>query len=180
MVFDNIQSHPRAREMVKQLVEDHRYDYIEVGSGISLRGNVKGIRIPSEEHHIRMHPMDFGEWLRVNGDTASENILRRFLDSREPLGQSVHRRMMERFGLYMAVGGMPQMVDGYLRTNNMMAVDARKREYLDRCRAGLTWTVMSPSTGGCSSGTWWPSNSQPGVMTSCSTNRTTGSVGPIP
>lgn len=138
VVFDNIQSHPRAREMVKQLVEDHRYDYIEVGSGISLRRNVKGIRIPSEEHHITMHPMDFGEWLRANGDTASENILRRFLRSREPLGPSVHRRMMERFGLYTAVGGMPQMVDEYLRTNNMMAVDARKREYLDRCRAGLT------------------------------------------
>lgn len=104
VVFDNIQSHPRAREMVKQLVEDHRYDYIEVGSGISLRRNVRGIRIPSEEHHITMHPMDFGEWLRANGDTASENILRRFLDSREPLGPSVHMRMMDRFGLYMVVG----------------------------------------------------------------------------
>ena len=131
IVFDEVQLFPLARQMIKQLVEDHRYDYIETGSLISLQKNVKNIRLPSEEHTIKMYPMDFEEWLWANGDETSVKMLREFFESREPLGFHAHKAMMEKYRTYMVVGGMPQSVDEFLKSNNLMAVERRKGEIIE-------------------------------------------------
>ncbi len=130
IIFDEVQFYPRARQMIKALVADHRYDYIETGSLISLHQNVKSILIPSEEHSITMHPMDFEEWLWANGDETSAAILREMFAQRTPLGLHAHASMMEKFKTYMVVGGMPQAVDAFLRTNNIMASERAKRDII--------------------------------------------------
>ncbi len=131
IIFDEVQFYPRARQMIKALVKDHRYDYIETGSLISLHQNVKDILIPSEEHSITMHPMDFEEWLWANGDETSATILKEMFEQRTPLGLHAHASMMEKFKTYMVVGGMPQAVDAFLRANNIMASERAKRDIID-------------------------------------------------
>lgn len=106
IVFDEIQNYPRARELVKYLVEDGRYDYIETGSLISIKENVRDIQIPSEEEPVTMYPMDFEEWLWANGDEASMDVLRDRFAQKEPLGP-MHKVMLDKFRLYLIVGGMP-------------------------------------------------------------------------
>ena len=130
VIFDEVQFYPKARQMIKALVKDHRYDYIETGSLISLHQNVKDILIPSEEHSITMHPMDFEEWLWATGDETSATILREMFAQRTPLGLHAHASMMEKFKTYMVVGGMPQAVDAFLRTNNIMASERAKKDII--------------------------------------------------
>lgn len=131
IVFDEVQLQPLARQAIKHLVADGRYDYIETGSLISIRKNVKGIVIPSEEHSISMHPMDYEEFLWALGDEATFPLLRKFYDQRYPLGNAAHRKAMRDFRLYMLVGGMPQAVAEYLSTNNLERVDEVKREIIN-------------------------------------------------
>ncbi len=130
IVFEDVQLCPRARQAIKALVEDGRYDYIETGSLISIRKNVRDILIPSEERKIRMCPMDFEEFCWALGDEVTVPILRELYAAGHSLGQAAHRRVMRVFRLYMLVGGMPQAVDSYLRFNDLSATDRVKRDIL--------------------------------------------------
>jgi predicted AAA+ superfamily ATPase len=130
IIFDEIQKQPLARQAIKSLVADGRYDYIETGSLISIRKNTKNILIPSEEERICMYPMDYEEFRWALGDTATIPLLRTIWDNPYPLKEA-HRKLMRDFRLYMLVGGMPQSVDAYLETNNFEMVDRAKRLILD-------------------------------------------------
>ena len=130
IIFDEVQKCPLARQAIKQLVKDHRYDYIETGSLISIRKNTEGIIIPSEETRIDMFPMDYEEFRWALGDKATVPLLRQFFDKQLPLGQAF-RKSMRDFRLYMLVGGMPQVVNEYLDTNNLSKVDTVKREIIE-------------------------------------------------
>ena len=133
IVFDEVQRYPRARELIKYLVQDGRYDYIETGSLISIKENVKGIQIPSEEEPISMHPMDFEEWLWANGDDSTMDVLRERFGSMEPLG-AMHKVMLEKFRLYLIVGGMPGPVSAFLRNHDLTESEAVKRQILNLYR----------------------------------------------
>lgn len=130
IVFDEVQFQPLARQAIKSFVEDHRYDYIETGSLISIRKNTQNILIPSEEERISMYPMDYEEFRWALGDTATIPILRSVWEHPQPLKEA-HRKLMRDFRLYMLVGGMPQAVDAYLESNNFEMVDHAKRVILD-------------------------------------------------
>ena len=131
IIFDEVQFCPKARQAIKTLVKDGRYDYIETGSLISIKKNVKDILIPSEERKLNMYPMDYEEFLWAKGDKSTASLLRTIFEKRQPLGDAIHRKMMRDFRLYMLIGGMPQAVDEYLRTNNFRKVDAVKRDILN-------------------------------------------------
>lgn len=130
IILDEVQLQPKARQAIKTLVADHRYDYIETGSLISIRKNVQGIVIPSEEKKLKMYPMDYEEFRWALGDQATIPLLRQFFDNKIPLLQAL-RKTMRDFRMYMLVGGMPQAVDTYLNTNNLSFVDEAKRAILD-------------------------------------------------
>lgn len=130
IIFDEVQLCPKARQAIKALVKDHRYDYIETGSLISIKKNVQGILIPSEEQRVYMFPMDFEEFLWAQGDTATVPLLATLFAAKRPVGDGVHRRLMRSFRLYMLVGGMPQAVETYLAANNFQLVDQVKRNIL--------------------------------------------------
>ena len=130
IVFDEVQLCPKARQAIKALVQDGRYDYIETGSLISIHKNVKDILIPSEERKLRMFPMDYEEFRWALGDDVSVPMLKELFTSRQPLGQAVHRKTMRDLRLYMLVGGMPQAVESYISTNNFNEVDDVKRDIL--------------------------------------------------
>lgn len=129
IVFDEVQFCPRARQAIKHLVKDGRYDYIETGSLISIKKNVKDILIPSEEERIEMFPMDYEEFLWAIGKKGTVPLLRKVFDNREPVGIA-HRKLMRDFRLYMLVGGMPMAVESYLETNDLKKVDYVKRGIL--------------------------------------------------
>lgn len=131
IVFDEVQNCPKARQAIKYLVKDGRYDYIETGSLLSIRQNVKDILIPSEEYSVCLYPMDYEEFNRALGNEAVVPVLRKFYDMGRGLGDSGNREEMRRFRLYMLVGGMPQAVKAYIETNNMARVDAVKRAIID-------------------------------------------------
>ena len=131
IIFDEVQKCPKARQAIKYLVKDGRYDYIETGSLLSIRRNVKNIVIPSEEMRIDMYPMDFDEFLWACGKEVKADTLEQFWEYQRPLGDAVHRSMMKEFRLYMLIGGMPQVVDTYLTTNNFKSVDNEKRTIID-------------------------------------------------
>lgn len=127
VIFDEVQKCPNARQAIKYLVEDGRYDYIETGSLISIKKNTENITIPSEEDKLQMHPMDYEEFRWAMGDEVSIPMLRTFWEKRIPL-QSAHREAQRNLRLYMLIGGMPQAVNAYLDTNNFGKVDAVKRK----------------------------------------------------
>lgn len=129
IIFDEVQKCPSARQAIKYLVQDGRYDYIETGSLISIRQNTKGITIPSEEERIDMHPMDFEEFCWALGDTVSIPLIKTFYEKRMPLG-AAHRAKERDLRLYMLVGGMPQAINEYLTTNDLAKVDAVKRNII--------------------------------------------------
>jgi len=130
IIFDEVQLYPLARQAIKYLVEDGRYDYIETGSLISIRKNVKDILIPSEEHKLDMYPMDFEEFLWATGDEVTPETIRKTCEVRKPLGNALHRNLMRSFRLYMLIGGMPQAILAYLESNNLNDVDDAKREII--------------------------------------------------
>ena len=130
IIFDEVQLLPKARQAIKHLVADHRYDYLETGSLISIQKNVKDILIPSEEESIEMVPMDYEEFLWATGDTVTMPIIRDCFAKKHPLGDDLNRKLMRNFRLYMLVGGMPKAVSTYLETLNFGRVDAEKRKIL--------------------------------------------------
>lgn len=131
IIFDEIQKSPETRQAIKYLVKDHRYDFIETGSLLSIKKNTKNIVIPSEETRLTMYPMDYEEFRWALGDTATIPLLGEAFKNRQSLGDAVTRQLMRDFRLYMLVGGMPQAVNTYLDTNNLASVDVKKREIID-------------------------------------------------
>lgn len=137
IILDEVQLFPRARSAIKYLVADGRYDYIETGSLISIRENVKDILIPSEEEHINMYPMDFEEFLwAVNNETMMDMIKNCF-QRQKPLGQALHRKAMDLFRQYLIVGGMPQAVAAYAASTDFDQVDRVKRRILNLYREDI-------------------------------------------
>lgn len=131
IIFDEVQLCPKARQAIKALVQDRRYDYLETGSLISIKKNVKEILIPSEERKLAMYPMDYEEFLWALGDETTIPLLKKCYDASVGLGDQTNRRLLRDFRLYMLVGGMPQAVDEYIRTNNFRLVDQVKRDILN-------------------------------------------------
>lgn len=130
IVFDEVQQFPRARQLIKYLIADGRYDYLETGSLIRLKKNTENIIIPSEEEHIEMFPMDFEEFLWAMGDEATFPLIRKCFETKTPLGQTLHRKIMNDFRQYILVGGMPQSVLAYLNEKDFAASDEAKRRIL--------------------------------------------------
>lgn len=130
IVFDEVQQFPRARQLVKYLVADGRYDYMETGSLIRLKKNTQNIIIPSEEEHMELFPLDFEEFLWSMGDEATVPLIRKCFEAKKPLGQALHRKIMNDFRQYMLVGGMPQSVLAYIDGKNFAASDEAKRRIL--------------------------------------------------
>ena len=131
IVFDEVQNCPMARQAIRKLVNDGRYDYIETGSLMSIRKNVQNIRIPSEESRMTLYPMDYEEFRWALGDEVTIPLLNDAFEMRKGLGDAVTRQLLRDFRLYMLVGGMPQAVSKYIETNNLGEVDAIKREILE-------------------------------------------------
>lgn len=130
IIFDEIQLCPKARQAIKVLVNDGRYDYIETGSLISIHKNVKDILIPSEERKITMYPMDYEEFLWALGDNETMPLLRSLYQDKKSIGQASYRTIFKNFKIYMLVGGMPQAVQEYIETNDFKKVDDVKRVIL--------------------------------------------------
>jgi len=137
-VFDEVQQYPIARQLVKHLVADGRYDYIETGSLISLKQNVKDIVIPSEEESLDMYPLDFEEFLWAMGDEVSMPYVRDCFEHVRQLGPALHRKIMNDFRQYLLVGGMPQAVLEYAGSKNFAAVDLVKQRILELFRNDIT------------------------------------------
>lgn len=137
IIFDEVQLFPRARAAIKYLVADGRYDYIETGSLMSIRKNVKDIVIPSEERHLRMYPLDFEEFLWALDNESLMDFIKVFFEKKKPLGAALHRKAMDYFRQYMIVGGMPQAVERYVETKDFERVDRVKRDILELYRADI-------------------------------------------
>lgn len=138
IILDEVQLFPLARQAIKYLVQDGRYDYIETGSLISIKKNVRNILIPSEEYRIKMFPMDFDEFLWACGDEITSEIIAEGFNDKKPLGTQVHRTIMDKFRTYMAVGGMPQAVSDFVNGKNFDQIDFTKRNILSLYEDDLT------------------------------------------
>lgn len=137
IIFDEVQLFPRARAALKYLVADGRYDYVETGSLMSIKKNVKDIVIPSEEHHVQMVPLDFEEFLWAMGNDLLMDLIRKCFTERKPLGQALHRKAMDYFRQYLIVGGMPRAVNAYVETRDFERVDRVKRDILELYRSDI-------------------------------------------
>ncbi len=131
IIFDEVQQAPLARQAIKHLVKDGRFDYIETGSLISIRKNIKDIVIPSEENQITLFPMDYEEFCWALGDVATISLIRACFEKQQALSDGVNRQLMRNFRLYMLVGGMPQAIEAYLNRNDMSYVDSVKRKIIE-------------------------------------------------
>ncbi len=150
IIFDEVQMFPKAREALKTLVQDGRFDFIETGSLVSIKKNVKDIVIPSEEETLKMYPMSFEEFLMA---LDREDLWTLILDSwnnRKPLPDSVHRKIMQYLRKYLVIGGMPQAVEKYIETKDLLEVEIIKRNILNLYKndiakhtANYEWKVRS-------------------------------------
>ena len=138
IIFDEVQMYPRARAALKYLVADGRFDYIETGSIVSIKKNVKDIVIPSEERKIKMYPMDFEEFLWAMGNDMLMPVIYKHFVEMKPLGQAMHRKAMDYFRQYLIVGGMPQAVLEYVATRDFNNVDSIKRDILNLYRSDIS------------------------------------------
>ena len=130
IIFDEIQLMPKVRQAIKYLVADGRYDYIETGSLISIKKNVKDIVIPSEEIKIQVYPMDYEEFMWATGNETYQ-VLKELYKRGKAVGNSLNRKLMRDFRVYMAVGGMPQAVAAYVEGGNFTEIDEVKREIIN-------------------------------------------------
>jgi Predicted ATPase (AAA+ superfamily) len=135
IIFDEIQQFPKARAAIKYFVADGRYDFLETGSLMTIKKNVKDIVIPSEERHIRLNPLDFEEFLWALGNETMLDIIKLNFEKKKPMGQAMHRKALDYFRQYMIVGGMPQAVEEYVETKDFVKVDQVKRDILTLYRA---------------------------------------------
>ena len=136
-IFDEIQFCPKARGAIKHLVADGRYDYIETGSLISIKKNVKDILIPSEEEMVKMNPMDFEEFLWAMGNDTLMDFIKDCLKNKRALGQGLHRKAMDYFKEYLIIGGMPQAVLEYSISRDFEKTDKIKRNILNLYREDI-------------------------------------------
>ena len=135
IIFDEIQKFPKARQSVKKLIKDGRYAYIETGSLISIKENVKNITVPSEERTLKMYPMDFEEFCWALGETKMIEYIKQCYSARKPLEEGLHHKAMLLFKQYMLVGGMPMPVAKYISNNrSFAAADTEKRDILSLYR----------------------------------------------
>lgn len=137
IVFDEVQLYPHARQLIKHLVADGRYDYIESGSLLSLKENVKDILLPSEEEILEIYPLDFEEFLNAKSDYITIPFIKDCFERRQPPGQTLHRRILTDFRVYMLIGGMPQAVAEYLESHSFEAADQVKRTILSLYRRDI-------------------------------------------
>lgn len=137
IVFDEVQRYPRARQMIKYLVADARYDYIETGSLVSIKQNIQDIVIPSEEDSIQLNPLDFEEFLIAMDEELLVDYMRQCFEKRIAMGEALHRKAMNLFRVYMIVGGMPQAVEKYCETKNLSAVNRVKQRILKLYREDI-------------------------------------------
>ena len=137
IILDEVQLCPRARSAIKYLVADGRYDYLETGSLISIKKNVKDILIPSEEEHLKMYPLDFEEFLWALDNETLMPLIQTCYEKKQPMGQALHRKAMDYFRQYMIVGGMPQAVARYVETRDFDSIDRVKRAILELYRADI-------------------------------------------
>lgn len=138
IIFDEVQMFPKARQSIKHLVKDGRYDYIETGSLISIKENVKDILIPSEERHLKMYPMDFEEFCMALGEEQIVAYIKRCFEKKEPLEKGLHEKAMLLFRQYMLVGGMPRSVVAFIEgKKDFEASDMEKRDILDLYRSDI-------------------------------------------
>lgn len=137
IIFDEVQKYVKAREMIKFLVEDGRYDYIETGSLLSLKKNSRKIVVPSEEIKIEMHPMNFEEFLIAINEEELLNYIKESYNSSKALNESIHKKAMKLFRTYMAVGGMPQAVVEYVESSDFEKVDNIKKNIISLYREDL-------------------------------------------
>ena len=137
IILDEVQLCPRARSAIKYLVADGRYDYLETGSLMTIKKNIKDILIPSEEEHIKMYPLDFEEFLWALDNDMLMPFIRNCYEKKQPMGQALHRKAMDYFRQYMIVGGMPQAVERYVQTRDFDSVDRVKRSILELYRADI-------------------------------------------
>lgn len=128
IIFDEVQLFPKARQAIKHLVSDGRYSYLETGSLISIKKNVKDILIPSEEMKIQVYPMDYEEFCNATGNNYE--LLRQIYDKGTAMGQATNRKLMRDLRIYMAVGGMPQAVEAYREGKNFSEIDMVKRQII--------------------------------------------------
>lgn len=128
IIFDEVQLFPKARQAIKHLVADGRYSYLETGSLISIKKNVKDILIPSEEMRIQVYPMDYEEFCGATG--GNYELLRQIYNSGTAIGQATNRKLMRDLRIYMAVGGMPQAVEAYVNRKNFSEIDVIKRQII--------------------------------------------------
>lgn len=137
IILDEVQLCPRARSAIKYLVADGRYDYLETGSLMSIKKNVKDILIPSEEEHLKMYPLDFEEFLWALDNETLMPFIQTCYEKKQPMGQALHRKAMDYFRQYMIVGGMPQAVARYVETRDFDSIDRVKRAILELYRADI-------------------------------------------
>lgn len=138
IIFDEVQMFPKAREAIKYLVADGRYDFIETGSLISIKENVKDIVLPSEERHIKMYPLDFEEFCWALGEEALVSYIRRCFEEKTPLERHIHDKAMLIFKEYMLVGGMPQSIVAYIENQkDFEKADLEKRDILELYRSDI-------------------------------------------
>ena len=137
IIFDEVAEFPRARTAVKYLVKDGRYDYLETGSLLSIKKNVRNILLPSEERPVQMFPMDFEEYLWATGNDMMMDLIRVCYEKKRPMGQAMHRKAMDALRQYMIVGGMPQAVAAYLETKDFEETDRVKRDILALYRGDI-------------------------------------------
>ena len=128
IIFDEVQLFPKARQSIKHLVADGRYSYLETGSLISIKKNVKDILIPSEEMRIPIYPMDYEEFCDATG--GNYELLHQINEMAVPVGQATNRKLMRDLRVYMAVGGMPQAVEAYIEGKNFSEIDMVKRQII--------------------------------------------------
>lgn len=128
IIFDEVQLFPKARQAIKHLVFDGRYSYLETGSLISIKKNVKDILIPSEEMKIQIYPMDYEEF--CDATESNYELLRQIYNSGAAIGQATNRKLMRDLRIYMAVGGMPQAVEAYVNKKNFSEIDMIKRQII--------------------------------------------------
>ncbi len=128
IIFDEVQLFPKARQAIKHLVADGRYNYLETGSLISIKKNVKDILIPSEEMKIQVYPMDYEEFCLATG--SNYELLQQIYQMESAIGQATNRKLMRDLRVYMAVGGMPQAVEAYIAGKNFSEIDMVKRQII--------------------------------------------------
>ena len=138
IIFDEVQMFPKARQLIKYLVANNRYDYIETGSLLSIRKNVKDIVIPSEEEDKYLYPLDFEEFLWALGDEITYPYIKECFENRKEVREKIHRKIIRAYREYLIVGGMPQSVKEYVESKNFESVDRIKRNILKLYRDDIS------------------------------------------